>query len=210
MPRGRRPPVRTNRGWRRSCRRARREWVGAAPRQIQTAALRGMIDTFVSDLIDTTRFNVERAGVEAGDVIVGIGGREFSDGSFEPLAKALLKEAGFDGVEPNSPSDLDPEEVLDASEPNQDQFGVLEPLDPQVRERDPVGHRRGPDQRVAALDVVVQEAEGLVSHAGVDPQRNLAQLNGHRVEVHGVHAVGQHIPLGRLHLILGWVLVPGD
>ena len=49
--------------------------------------------------------------------------------------------------------------------------------------RHALGHQlgHGPDERVAAFDVVVQEAERPIRHAGVDAQRDLAQLRGHRV-----------------------------
>ncbi len=53
--------------------RARREHAGATDRQLQTTALRGMIDRLVSDLIDTTRDNVERSDVSTVDDVRGYG-----------------------------------------------------------------------------------------------------------------------------------------
>jgi dGTPase len=47
--------------------RAQREHSGATDRQLHTAALRGMIDRLVSDLIATTRDRVERSGVATVD-----------------------------------------------------------------------------------------------------------------------------------------------
>jgi len=46
---------------------ARRRLDGASERQIRTAALRGLIDVLVTDLIETTRANVEAAGVRSLD-----------------------------------------------------------------------------------------------------------------------------------------------
>ena len=49
--------------------RVRRELPGASERQARSTALRGLIDALVTDLIDTTRANVERAGVVSSDDI---------------------------------------------------------------------------------------------------------------------------------------------
>ncbi len=45
--------------------RARREWPAADPRQIRTAALRGLIDELVSDLLATTRSRIADSGVSS-------------------------------------------------------------------------------------------------------------------------------------------------
>jgi len=47
--------------------RARRQRPEASERQGRSTALRGLIDVLVTDLIDTTRANVERAGVRSTD-----------------------------------------------------------------------------------------------------------------------------------------------
>ena len=59
--------------------RVRRELPEASERQARSTALRGLIDALVTDLIDTTRANVERAAVgstdevrRAGRVLVGL------------------------------------------------------------------------------------------------------------------------------------------
>jgi dGTPase len=59
--------------------RVRRELPEASERQARSTALRGLIDALVTDLIETTRANVERAGVgstdevrRAGRVLVGL------------------------------------------------------------------------------------------------------------------------------------------
>jgi dGTPase len=58
---------------------ARRGLPHASERQVRSTALRGLIDTLVTDMIDTTRANVERAGVSsvsevraAGRLLVGL------------------------------------------------------------------------------------------------------------------------------------------
>jgi dGTPase len=53
--------------------RACREHSGATDRQLHTAALRGMIDRLVSDLIATTRDRVERSGVATVDDVRQLG-----------------------------------------------------------------------------------------------------------------------------------------
>jgi len=50
-----------------SLEQAQRRLRGASQRQIQTEALRSMIDTLVSDLIETTRDNAGRLGVQSVD-----------------------------------------------------------------------------------------------------------------------------------------------
>jgi dGTPase len=58
---------------------ARRRWPQASERQMRSTALRGLIDALVTDLIDTTRANLERTGVvsvkdvrRAGEPTVGL------------------------------------------------------------------------------------------------------------------------------------------
>ena len=63
------------------------------------------------------------------------------------------------------------------------------------------GHRRvvleliepRAEQRVAALDLVVEEAERQRAVHGFDPQRQPAQLDGQRIEVDGVDAALHHV-----------------
>ena len=52
----------------------------------------------------------------------------------------------------------------------------------------------GPDQRVAALDVGVEEAEWLAWFQRLQPQRDLGQFDRHRVHVDAVDAVLHHVP----------------
>ena len=52
----------------------------------------------------------------------------------------------------------------------------------------------GADQRVAALDVGVEEAERLAWLQRLQPQRDLGQLDRHRVHVDAVDAVLHHVP----------------
>ena len=49
------------------------------------------------------------------------------------------------------------------------------------------------DKRVAALDLVVQEAEWQLPIHGLDPERQPAQLDGERIEVNGVDAALDHV-----------------
>ena len=53
--------------------RARRDYSTADPRQIQNQALRGLIDELVTDLIETTRQSVRRAGVGSVDEVRNAG-----------------------------------------------------------------------------------------------------------------------------------------
>jgi len=53
--------------------RARREFPAATQRQLRTAALRGMIDELVSDLIDSTARAIEEAGVGSVEEVRGAG-----------------------------------------------------------------------------------------------------------------------------------------
>ena len=50
------------------------------------------------------------------------------------------------------------------------------------------------DQRIAHLDLVVEEGEGQVGIEGFDPQRHTGQFNGQRVDVHAVDAPLDHMP----------------
>ena len=53
---------------------AARAQVGSAtPRQLHTAALRGVIDLLVSDLIEATGHNIRKAGVDSTDDVRGVG-----------------------------------------------------------------------------------------------------------------------------------------
>ncbi|MHC4428256.1 MAG: deoxyguanosinetriphosphate triphosphohydrolase [Planctomycetota bacterium] len=54
-------------------RRARERLRSAAPRQVQTNALGGMIETLVSDLIETTRDRIGESGVRTTDDVRGAG-----------------------------------------------------------------------------------------------------------------------------------------
>ena len=49
------------------------------------------------------------------------------------------------------------------------------------------------DERVAALDLVVQEAEWQLPVHGLDPERQPAQLDGERIDVDGVDAALDHV-----------------
>ena len=76
--------------------RARRELKGARERQVQTAALRGLIERLVTDLIRTTAERVREAGVSsledvrsAGRPLVGLS-EELTEGN--RLLKAYLRE----------------------------------------------------------------------------------------------------------------------
>jgi dGTPase len=51
--------------WGRPFERARRELAGATERQVRTAALRGLIDSLVSDLIESTRRRIDSGGVRS-------------------------------------------------------------------------------------------------------------------------------------------------
>jgi len=58
----------------------------------------------------------------------------------------------------------------------------------------------GTDQRVAAAQVVVEEGEWLSLRYRLQPQRELRQLDGQRVQVHAVDAALDHQPPGRDHV----------
>ena len=60
--------------------------------------------------------------------------------------------------------------------------------------RDELGRRA--EEAVAALDVGVEERERLAGLEGLEPEADLAQLDGHRVEVDGVDAVGDDVAQG--------------
>lgn len=55
-------------------RRAREGFPGLEPRRVHTVALRGLIDTLVTDLIETTTARVRDAGVESVDDVRAAGG----------------------------------------------------------------------------------------------------------------------------------------
>ena len=60
----------------------------------------------------------------------------------------------------------------------------------------PLGHQLGrrAEQGVAVLDVGVEERERQAGLHGLHPQAHLAQLDGHRVEVHAVDAAADDLP----------------
>ena len=51
----------------------------------------------------------------------------------------------------------------------------------------------GAEQGVAALDLVIEEAEREGAVHGLDPQRQAAQLDGERIEIDGVEAALHHV-----------------
>ena len=63
------------------------------------------------------------------------------------------------------------------------------------------------DQAVAALDAVVEEVQGHVTHGRVDPQAHLGELHGHGVQVHPVDRVLEHVALGPADRVVGHVLL---
>ncbi len=70
----------------------------------------------------------------------------------------------------------------------------------------------GADEGVADLDVGVEEGEGPAGVEGFQPERNLGEFGGQRVEVHPVQAVGDHVPhggLGRRHRWFGFAGADG-
>ena len=54
---------------------------------------------------------------------------------------------------------------------------------------------RRPDQRVAAAQVVIEEVERRTQREGVEPQADLRQFHGHRVEIDAVDAALEDVPL---------------
>jgi hypothetical protein len=56
--------------------------------------------------------------------------------------------------------------------------------------------RRHPDQAVAALDVGVEEAERLARLHRLHPQRHLAQLHRHVVDIHAIETMAHHVAHG--------------
>ena len=52
-----------------------------------------------------------------------------------------------------------------------------------------------PIERVAAAQVVVEEVERRTEREGVEPQADLRQFHGHRVEIDAVDAALQDVPL---------------
>ena len=64
---------------------------------------------------------------------------------------------------------------------------------------------REPDQRIAALQGVVEERERVVLRQGGQPERQLGQIDRHRVLVHPVEAALGHDAAGVEDLVLvGW------
>ncbi len=65
------------------------------------------------------------------------------------------------------------------------------------------------DQRVAALDPVVEEGERLAGDMGLDPERDLAEFDGQWVLIDGVEAVGNDVAQGFAHGLGRWFLLAG-
>src|SRR5262245_28988696 len=53
--------------------------------------------------------------------------------------------------------------------------------------------RSGADQAVAALNAMVEERQGLARFQSFHPQADLAQFDGHGVDVRAVDAMADHI-----------------
>ena len=64
--------------------------------------------------------------------------------------------------------------------------------------RNPLGQQagRGADLTVAALDVVLKERERLARFQRFHPEGDLAQLDGHRVDVHTEDTSADDVPFG--------------
>ena len=62
------------------------------------------------------------------------------------------------------------------------------------------GVQVGPNQRVAALDVVVEEGERGTEREAVEPQADLAEFHRHRVEIDAVDAAFQDAPLEQVEI----------
>src|SRR5208283_4906711 len=58
---------------------------------------------------------------------------------------------------------------------------------------------RCPEQAVADLNVVVEERERLAWLQGLHPKTDLAEFDGHRVEVYPKDATTNDVPLGMLN-----------
>ena len=71
---------------------------------------------------------------------------------------------------------------------------VVEAEEPSAGGRLQILERR-PDQRVAAAQVMVEEVERRAQREGVEPQADLGQLDGHRVEIDAVDAALEDVPL---------------
>ena len=56
-------------------------------------------------------------------------------------------------------------------------------------------HRRVADDAVALADGVVEAGQALAAHGGLDPEAELADLDGLGVEVHAVEVVLQDLPV---------------
>src|SRR5690606_16388539 len=82
--------------------------------------------------------------------------------------------------------------------------------------RNPVAQNvdvKNADQAVATADVAVEERERLARLERFDPQRDLAQFNGHRIAVDAVDAVRDDFTQCMLEFVLGrsaWASVLGD
>ena len=65
------------------------------------------------------------------------------------------------------------------------------------------------EEAVAALDVGVEEGQGLAGLERLEPEADLAQLDRHRVDVDGVEAVADDVAQGRADGLGGRLLVAG-
>ena len=53
---------------------------------------------------------------------------------------------------------------------------------------------RRPDERIAAAQVMVEEVERSAQREGIEPQANLRQFDGHRVQIDSVDAALENVP----------------
>ncbi|MCB1099837.1 MAG: hypothetical protein KDN22_29995 [Verrucomicrobiae bacterium] len=68
---------------------------------------------------------------------------------------------------------------------------------------------RGAEQGVAAADVVVEERKWLAGFERLDPEGDLAQLDGHRVDVDSIQAAANHIAQGVLVVVRSRFVLAG-
>ncbi|CAM5320813.1 hypothetical protein SCANM63S_00615 [Streptomyces canarius] len=86
---------------------------------------------------------------------------------------------------------------------------ALQDLERLVRQttREELGRRA--EQSVAVLDVRVEEGEWAARLHGLDPQGDLGEFHGHRVEVDAVHAAGDDLAQGVTHGLGGRLRIVG-